>query len=339
MGSTSSRDSLHRLDDDVVNLARAEGVGPLLGARVVGGDVMVPPERRDEVVWDYHRCIGDNLVRARALEELVQRFQDRAVPVVLLKGMALIQSTFAPGERSMSDVDVLVPPSRWHEACGLAVEAGLTQEEMPGRSYSNQNDYVRSFVTPQRVIIEIHRFVCERTIFEPDYEGSDGIFARARRSTSGWSSPDDEDLFLTLVAHAAKHTFELPLRSYVDGIALLRKQRLSLDRLAARARAWRMEAAFRAWMLCLARLEGVQGDGPLDAAAYVGRSCGRFLWSRTTHANPWQRFLRLAWLTDGALQWTRHVASRSMFRAMDAVLSSPWLSSDSANQAKVRRDV
>jgi len=317
------------LDDAAVDLALAESLGALLGARVAEGRIAVRPDRRAALVAEYHRCRAANFARGREVASLLEIVGDRAIPIVLLKGMALIQSTFGEGERSMGDVDVLVPASRWAEICDKVIRAGWRAEDLPGRAYTVGHDYVRSFTTGRGATIEIHRFVCEESLFAFDYAGAEGIFARARRLPSGLSVPDDNDLFLTLAAHAAKHTFDLPLRSFLDGIFLLERSQLRLGEAAARARSWRMAVAFRMWLSALSWLAPDRIDESIAVAGLgqceptwiggVRARVGSLLWSRTTHVSPWQRFLRLAWLTDSPLEWARHVATRTGLRAIDLV--------------------
>jgi hypothetical protein len=306
------------LDDAAVDLAFAEDVAPLLGARVSQGRVTVPPARRAQLLWDHQMCLASNVIRARAVQALGGAFREVAIPIVLLKGIALIQAVMQPGERSMGDVDILVPASRWREACGLMVSAGFTEDRLPERAYTAGHDYVRSFTSPVGVTIEVHRFVCEASFLNIDYEGPDGLFARAKATRDGVSLPEDGDLFLTLAAHAAKHTFELPLRSFLDGLFLLRKETIRLEELAVRARTWRMEAAFAAWLRSLRALTS-DANAPDDASNDSTRQrLARLVWSRTGHTAPWQRFVRMAWLSDSAADWARHVATRATFRALDA---------------------
>jgi hypothetical protein len=304
-----------------IDVAVAEGLGAPLGARLAAGKVRVPPARHDRLLWEHQGCVADNLMRRHAIESLAAVSVPRGIPLVLMKGMALVQSTFQLGERSMADVDLLVPPSRWHEACAMVLEIGFRPADAPGRSYTASHDYVRSFTTAEGMAFEIHRFFCEETMFSVPYEGDDGIFSRAQEVSPGLWVPEAADLFLSLAAHAAKHTFDLPLRSFLDGIVLLRRSRISIDALRSRARAWRMERTFHAWMQCLAWLtDGGDGwsEGWSRAGSLRGRS-GRLVWSHTAHASPWQRFLRLAWLMDDWTQWSRHVARRVGFRMRDVI--------------------
>ncbi|HEY4186790.1 MAG TPA: nucleotidyltransferase family protein [Polyangia bacterium] len=309
------------VDEEIVELACAEELAPLLGAVVGRGQVTVPASRREELMRAHQMCLASNLLRRRLLQTMMELFGPADIPLVLLKGMALIQSVIPTGERSMGDVDVLVPASRWREACDLLSGSGFTETVISGRRFTADHDYVRSFSSPAGAMVEIHRFVCEASYLRIDYEGRDGLFARARRTPAEFSLPDDGDLFLTLAAHAAKHTFDLPLRSFLDGIFLLRRRALSIPALAARARGWGMEVTFEMWMRALRALVP-ELDGASAAPAFEGSGwwwLGRFVWSHTNHASPWQRFVRMAWLVDGGSEWARHVGTRAGFRTLDAL--------------------
>lgn len=220
----------------------------------------------------------------------------------------------------MGDVDVLVPASRWRQACRLLTDAGLSEFNAPGRSLTAAHDYVRAFTTPDGVILEVHRFVCERTFVSVDYEGPAGIFARSRQVGTNLFIPDDGDLFLTLAVHAAKHTFELPLRSFLDGLLIRQRRRVRTAELLLRAQRWRMERVLHAWLRCLQIVEG-EDPARLPGAGDTFSSLGGVVWARTSHEPAWQRLLRMAWLFDSPSRWGRHVGTRALLRVADAVVS------------------
>lgn len=220
----------------------------------------------------------------------------------------------------MVDVDVLVPASRWDEACRLAVVVGGRPVDVAGRPYTQAHDYVRAFILGSGVTIEVHRSVCEASLFGIDYEGPDGLFARAMPTASGMAVLDDGDLFLTLAAHAAKHTFELPLRSFFDGLAMLQHRKLTLNQVADRASRWRMGKAFWLWMRTLHTLAPWLVEAPEIDPLWCPPVAER-VWARTGDAAAWQRFVRLAWITDGPATWARHVLTRVGLRAADVVLA------------------
>jgi len=299
------------VDGGVVELAFAEGLAPWLGARVGQGRVIVPGSAAAPLAWEHQMCLASNIVRAHAAGAFVERCRQDAIPVAWLKGMALIHGIIAPGERSMVDVDLLVPAARWDDACTLAAAiAGAQQVTTPGRGYTTMHDYVRAFSLPSGVTLEVHRSVCESSLFAIDH---DELFARAVHAASGVAVLDEGDLFLTLAVHAAKHTFELPLRSFLDGVVLLQRGLLNLGQVQERARRWRMEKALHLWLHALRTL----APAGIEGAAGAPPPLAGLLWSRTSDLAAWQRFLRLAWITDGPADWARHVLTRVAFRLRD----------------------
>jgi len=301
--------------DDVVDLSLSEGVAPWLGARLAQQRVSVPPARAEQLLWEHQMCLAANLVRIRAARAFAERCQGAGIAVAWLKGMAMIHGIIAPGARSMTDVDLLVPARRWHEACALAGSLpGAHELSPPSRGYTATHDYVRAFGLPSGVTLEVHRFVCEASLFAIDYDSTEGLFAGAVPGPAGVSALAEEDLFLTLAAHAAKHTFELPLRSFLDGIVLMQRGRLNVDRLQLRAKQWRMEKALRLWVSALVTLAPSLATPPDEHG--VPLLAGLF-WSRTSELVAWQRFVRLVWIVDRPVDWARHVLTRAAFRLRD----------------------
>jgi len=307
-------------DEAIVDLALSEGLAPWLGMRVAKSRVTVPPARAGQLVWEHQMCLASNVVRARAAGAFAARCQADGIRLVWLKGMAMIQGYVDPGARSMTDVDLLVPASQWQQACRLAADLpGARGLGAAARAYTTAHDYVRAFSLSSGVTLEVHRFVCEASLFRIDHEGADGLFARAVPTTAGVSVLDEGDLFLTLAAHAAKHTFQLPLRSFLDGIVLMQQGRLNLERIWQRAKTWRMEKALRLWLQSLAALAPWLSSLSERSDEYVVPPLAGPVWSRTSESVAWQRFVRLAWISDGPVDWARHVATRGLFRLRDAL--------------------
>lgn len=75
----------------------------------------------------YRQTWFQNRLRLNDLKQLLSLFQKAAVPTMVLKGMALIQSYYKElGLRPMNDLDILVPTSRAGDAASLVRETGWT---------------------------------------------------------------------------------------------------------------------------------------------------------------------------------------------------------------------
>jgi Uncharacterised nucleotidyltransferase len=234
------------------------------------------------------------LVHAIHAQDLTSRWiaSLRGLPVILLKGIALAERVYdSPAERPMGDVDLLVPPARWHEAC-----AAVPGEEMipPGRPITARHDYCRAFRHPSGLVLEIHRWLTPRPLWPGDPE----IFSRAARRDDGALLLSPEDLLLSLCVHAAKHGFVMPLRAVVDTRRVV--QRLAPDPaiVADRARRWSASRATEIW-LARCRLGGFLG-----ATASVPRG---------------GRLLGIVRAGDSPRQGLAYLAQRVGFRVADTV--------------------
>ena len=129
-----------------------------------------------------------------------------------------------------------MPARRWREACALAGEAIVPD----GRPITARHDYCQALRAPQGTVVEIHRWLCPRGLFTIDHQG---LFARAVEHR-----PTAEDTLLTLVVHAAKHGFRLPLRAVVDTRRVVERLRPDGKLVASRALAWGAARATLAWL-------------------------------------------------------------------------------------------
>lgn len=283
-----------------------EACAPLLGARISRGELHATDETTETLLRAaYRTAIAQDLLFERALAELAKRLPG----ALLLKGAALRRGVFGPGERSMCDVDVLVPRDRWR----TAIAAAGRPIETAGRAFTARHDYAVA-VEVAGVPVEIHRFLCPRPSFRVDY---DGLFLRASNGPDGLAIPAPEDLFVSLALHAAKHGWALPFRAVLDGLALA--PRVDPTRVVTRACAWRARRAVATWLTVLL----AHGLDPRwrDAATHLGAAAQRVRWLAaqapfrgSDHA--WQRVVRVAGALDG-LRGIVWLGQRSAFRMLD----------------------
>ena len=233
------------------------------------------------------------LVHAIHAQDLTSRWvASLPVPVVLLKGIALAELVYdSPAERPMGDVDLLVPPDRWQEACAAAPGEELVP---PGRPLTARHDYCRSFRHRSGLVVEIHRWLTPRPLWPGD---PTALLARARRRQDGAYLLAPEDLLLSLCVHAAKHGFVVGLRAVIDTRRVV--QRLAPDPMivAARARAWSATRATEMW-LTRCGLSGFLG--------------------RTRPLPRGGRLIAIVRAGDSPRQGLAYLAHRIGFRAVDA---------------------
>lgn len=127
-------------------MAEAEGVAPLLywkGSHS-GRWATAPDIVRAQLSAAYYGSAGYNLLLSAELSRILAAFQVAAIPVVVLKGAALVPCLYPdPALRPMNDLDLLVPPGALDDAlsalhrCGFFIQnvthhvtliGGATQE-------------------------------------------------------------------------------------------------------------------------------------------------------------------------------------------------------------------
>ena len=317
-------DAVPMIDSEVSALALAEGLGPLLGARLDRGTLSATtPDIRDELIRSYHGCVAWTLISQTSLRGFLVAFGQAGIPLMALKGAALVRSVMRPGERPMVDVDLLIPPSEWKRAQRLASSSGAVVFDPLDRPITAAHDYALPLMTPEGLLIELHRYLCERPLFRPDYEGPMGIFARATPSQDGLLVPEMTDLFLGLAVHAAHHAYYLPLRAIVDGLAVGASAAWTLEGVVRRARQWRAKTAVAAFLLVL-RVFGFSHrdlDGALaelGAGPHVEAVIAGAPWpERNARKDDWSRRWKVAQLLDDNQARIGYIGHRIGLRLAD----------------------
>jgi putative nucleotidyltransferase-like protein len=112
---------------ELVALARAEGVGPLLHRVLCSRpNVEVPAAASEALAKTYLDEIYASLLRENVRVRLCRRLGQREIPVLLLKGAALACTCYDdPATRPMKDLDLLVPRSRVEQAARCLEEEGF----------------------------------------------------------------------------------------------------------------------------------------------------------------------------------------------------------------------
>jgi hypothetical protein len=288
------------LDADLAALAAREGLAPLLGARLARGELTATGEVAAALARAHREEMARGLVRGRAFAPLARAFAAAGIPALLLKGAALELRVYAPGERPMNDVDVLVPRARFAEAVGIARTLGGEPLGPPARPVTVRFEYATALALPPGVGVEIHRAVAPSPLFTVDEAA---LFARATAGADGALVPEPTDLFLLLALHAAKHGFCLPFRAVVDGLRLAAAGRIDEAALVARAHAFRARRALAGWLAMLGEFGGgaalaalVPRLGPAAAATakLIARSAP---WP--DDAGGWPRRARIALSVEG----------------------------------------
>jgi hypothetical protein len=237
-----------------------------------------------------------------------------------LKGAALVREVYVdPGSRWMGDLDVLVPADQWRAAREAAAAAGAESMAVPGRALTGDRDYVAAFRAPGGAVIELHRYLGPRPLFEVD---TGAMIRGGRAGADGFLMPDRADLFVSLALHAAKHGFILAFRGVIDGLALAAA---GVDHAAVthRAQAWRARRATAIWIEMLLRY-GLRSEPWRGVADRLGGGLARML-AAGTPFRPGERHVsrlaRIAGATDGPSAAVSYLLQRAALRVGDAFFS------------------
>lgn len=227
-----------------VRLAADHRVGPLLAWRLEQAELLDRLEasarhalRKQLLDAELSRA-GLRLAAARVASALSRA----GLRVVLLKGAAIGELAYErPSLRPMTDVDVLIEPSRFDDVLRVLRDEGLgvPSDDVVAfwrEAYSNVPVGVPGELD---TTVEIHWSIAQEGRHTPDVEG---MIDRARSlSLEGIATLalDPTDLLLHQVLHHAYHTFE-PKLIWLHDIARLHLDPPQVADIVARAERWGM---------------------------------------------------------------------------------------------------
>ena len=145
------------------------------------------------------RGLASHLLGRAVLQAAVRVLEARAIPVMPLKGIWLQQVVYAdPGDRLITDVDVLIPDDRYEETLDVLRAAGWS---MRGSNVSEA-----ALLSPDLpLLLDVHRRLFTRGAFRMP---SSELFARGGRDRKLYEVevvlPDPRDVFAHLVGHFVK---------------------------------------------------------------------------------------------------------------------------------------
>ncbi len=209
--------------DKVIALAHEHGVEGLLYKRLEG--LEVPDEILRRLRAGYAETWARTLAAKTSLPEVFDAFERAEIPLVLLKGIALIDTIYEdPGLRPLTDVDVLIHPEKFDKARAVLSAVGF-------ESWEDHEDHMER----GPLVLELHTSA----------SGSDRIggrrFAAHLSTESIWERalprrgdppqvlyPSPEDHFLYLCRHLLKHSYE-GLIWFTDLAGFIHKHQEDLD--------------------------------------------------------------------------------------------------------------
>jgi hypothetical protein len=277
-----------------------DGVGAAVGWALAALDLrgVAPPDLDTLAADAYEEARRQCGQQAADLERIGVEFEAAGIPVVALKGSALLVGNVCPtvGIRWMNDVDILIPESQTEQA-EWVLESLDYLRKVP-RDDSGP-DVVRAyhdtFTGPAAQTVELH-WRLGPTRWGEGWDVA-GWFARAERAaTAGMMLPSASDLFWHFLVHDARN------HAWSSG-----SLRAALDlTLAARARGFALAEV-------LQRLDADPRPEPLLEAVADAANLSPVL-AAEVEPTPVPRYLRLAGWRDtiGRRQWSTERISEAI---------------------------
>lgn len=126
---------------------------------------------------------------------LLRRMAEHTIPCVPLKGWVLREDYPRPHMRTMGDLDIVIPPDRLTDVEQIMMELGYSREREPF------TDYHVCYYKEPCLTVEIHLRLTEEE-YSPLF---DTVWERTTIREDGCFQLSDEDTYLFLIYHAAKH--------------------------------------------------------------------------------------------------------------------------------------
>lgn len=193
---------------------------------------------------------AENRIHLTALNRALTALEPTGIPVLILKGAALLHLYDAPGLRTMSDVDFWIQPDQSEAAIAALLTAGFGPQ-FPDRPIQLSQSGKLKLIHPQLAAagLELHSYpytgqwlrnaarIDQQSVWERRHylAVGDGV---------AWQ-PDATDLFLHVAVHlAVNHQFDRStFRNLLDLATLCHKQPPDWPALLARANAWGLRTA------------------------------------------------------------------------------------------------
>lgn len=126
----------------VVFFAGLHSVAPLLHRHLkrFEGEITVPQEARQALLRLFHRAGYQNRQFSSALHDLLERFAIGGIPVIVLKGLSLVELVYGNlSLRPLIDINLLIPRENLEKARALLLQGGYfmrTLDPSRGRLFS-----------------------------------------------------------------------------------------------------------------------------------------------------------------------------------------------------------
>ncbi len=205
--------------DALYRFANAHSVVPLIAYALKKADLL-PPEQRSRFANDLHVAMAMEATQEYYLQSLSEAFREKQIKFMPLKGCVMKHLYPQPFLRTMCDIDIQYDPARKKEVHEIMLAKGLHFEEASGTDGVNV-----SYRKPPYLHVEMHGVLMDADV--PLYHSYFGqCFERTVPKNGSEVMFGDEDFFVFMTAHMAKHYFSAGtgLRSVADLWLYLKKK-------------------------------------------------------------------------------------------------------------------
>lgn len=179
-------------DQSKLNLLLAEAVRH----GVAGALIQALPEEARPIVQSLEATLhAIDMVQVYEGPVLLRRMTEQSIPCIPLKGWVIRDAYPLPHLRNMGDLDLLIPSEWLPEAEQVMLELGYVREQ------EHFTDYHVCYSKPPCLTVELHI----RLTAEEHCPVLDTVWERAVVQEDGHFHLSNEDCYLFLIYHAAKH--------------------------------------------------------------------------------------------------------------------------------------
>lgn len=175
-----------------------------------------------------------NRIRVRNVEQLLQAFAAAQIPVMVLKGIALLALYYRNwGSRATTDIDILVPPPLAAAAGRVLVEHGWTctpQVRFLGSASYRTTCYGMPFWNDAGIELDLHWHVIRERCEEDADEGFWRHAQPVRINASEARTLGDTDQLFHAIVHGTQGNLVSPIRWIADAAMILRAAEIDWQR-------------------------------------------------------------------------------------------------------------
>jgi len=180
-----------------------------------------------------------NLFKLHQAENVFTAFVLSDVEFLVYKGAALIDLVYDPHERSLGDIDILVPKTQRAKAVSVLESIGFRRLLNNRRPLGQRFSTAGEWVSPGGGHIDLHTNFAQRVRWPVRY---DQIAERSESMVFGKLTiqrPCSEELILCTAIDEAKDEYAQKMTPAKDIARVAEKMDVDWDRLVQRARLWR----------------------------------------------------------------------------------------------------